>query len=104
MSRILEKSLKDARKEDRLTMGSRQVLSSIKDSKLVILSKSLDGKTSDKIRSDAKEQEIPLVDFQGTSVALGKLCGLQFRISTISFTSITNDSIKAILNESQTGA
>lgn len=104
MSRILEKSLKDARKEDRLTMGSRQVLNSVKDSKLIILSRSVDGKTSDKIRSDAKGQEIPLVDFQGTSVALGKLCGLQFRISTISFTSITNDSIKAILNESQTGA
>ena len=104
MSRILEKSLKDARKEDRLTMGSRQVLNSVKDSKLIILSRSVDGKTSDKIRSDAKGQEIPLVDFQGTSVALGKLCGLQFRISTISFTSITNDSIKAILNESQAGA
>jgi large subunit ribosomal protein L30e len=104
MNKVLEKSLKDARKEDRLTMGSRQVLNSVKDSKLIILSRSVDGETSRRIESDAKEQEIPLVNFQGTSVALGKLCGLQFRISTISFTSITNDSIKAILNDAQAGA
>ena len=104
MNKVLEKSLKDARKENRLTMGSRQVLNSVKDSKLIILSRSVDGETFRRIESDAKEQEIPLVNFQGTSVALGKLCGLQFRISTISFTSITNDSIKAILNDAQAGA
>ena len=103
MNRILEKSLKDARKENNLIMGSRQVQNSIKDSKLIILSRSLDGKTSSKIEKDAKNQNVPLVNFQGTSVALGKLCGLQFRISTISFTSITNDGITAILKDAQDG-
>ena len=41
MSKILEKSLKDARKEDRLTMGSKQVLNSMKNSKLIVLSQSV---------------------------------------------------------------
>ncbi len=41
MSKILEKSLKDALKEDKLTMGSKQVLNSIKNSKLLVLSKSV---------------------------------------------------------------
>ena len=101
MSKILEKSLRDARKEDRLTMGSKQVLSSIKNSKLIVLSQSIKKEMFEKIESDAKKEKIPLVNFQGTSVALGRLCGLQFRISTISFTSIDDASIKSILKDTQ---
>ena len=41
MSKILEKSLRDARKEDKLTMGAKQVLNSIKNSKLIVLSQSI---------------------------------------------------------------
>ena len=44
MSKILEKSLKDARKENRLTMGSKEVLNSVNNSKLIVLSQSVDKK------------------------------------------------------------
>jgi len=101
MSKILEKSLKDARKEDKLTLGAKQVLNSIKNSKLVVLSQSVKKEMFEKIESDAKKEKIPLVNFQGTSVALGRLCGLQFRISTISFTSITDSNIQSILNDTK---
>ena len=101
MSKILEKSLKDARKEGRLTMGAKQVLGSVGNSKLIVLSRSVDGDTMGRIEADAKKEKIPLVNFQGTSVALGRLCGLQFRISTISFTSIDETNIKSILNDVQ---
>ena len=101
MSKILEKSLRDARKEDKLIMGTKQVLNSVKNSKLIILSQSIKKEMFEKIESDAKKQKIPLVNFQGTSVALGRLCGLQFRISTISFTSIDDASIKSILKDTE---
>jgi len=101
MSKILEKSLRDARKEDKLTMGTKQVLNSIKNSKLIVLSQSIKKEMVEQIESDAKKEKIPLVNFQGTSVALGRLCGLQFRISTISFTSIDDASIKSILKDTQ---
>jgi len=99
--KILEKSLKDARKEDRLTMGSKQVLNSMKNSKLIVLSQSVKKEMLEKLESDAKKEKIPLVNFQGTSVALGRLCGLQFRISTISFTSIDDANIKSILKDTE---
>jgi large subunit ribosomal protein L30e len=99
MSKILEKSLRDARKEDQLTMGTKQVLNTMKNSKLIVLSKSIKKEMFEKIESDAKKEKIPLVNFQGTSVALGRLCGLQFRISTISFTSLDDASIKSILKD-----
>jgi large subunit ribosomal protein L30e len=99
MSKILEKSLKDALKEEKLTMGTRQVLNSIKNSKLIVLTQSAKKEMIEKIESDAKKEKIPLVNFQGTSVALGRLCGLQFRISTISFTSIDDANVKSILKD-----
>ena len=101
MSKILEKSLRDARKEDKLTMGTKQVLNSMKNSKLIVLSQSLKKEVLEQIESDAKKEKIPLVNFQGTSVALGRLCGLQFRISTISFTSLDDASIKSILKDTE---
>ena len=102
MSKILEKSLKDAHKENKLTMGSKQVLNSVNNSKLIVLSQSVSKEMFEKIESDAKKQKVPLVNFQGTSVALGRLCGLQFRISTISFTSIDGANIKSILKDTET--
>ncbi|AJW71578.1 ribosomal L7Ae/L30e/S12e/Gadd45 family protein [Nitrosopumilus adriaticus] len=101
MSKLLEKSLKDARKEDQLTFGTKQVLNSLKNSKLIVLSQSVSKEMVEKIESDAKKEKVPLVNFQGTSVALGRLCGLQFRISTISFTSITDANIKSILKDTE---
>ena len=102
MSKILEKALKDALKEDKLTMGAKQVLNSVKNSKLIVLSQSVEKEMFEKIESDAKKEKIPFVNFQGTSVALGRLCGLQFRISTLSFTSITDANIKSILKDTET--
>ena len=101
MSKILEKILKDAIKEDKITMGTKQVLNSMKDSKLIVLSKSVQKEMFIKIESNAKKENIPLVNFQGTSVALGRLCGLQFRISTISFTSLSDANIKSILKDTE---
>ena len=102
MQKVLEKTLKDAIKENQCILGTKQVLNSISKSKLVVLSKSIQTETREKIESDAKKQKVPLVNFQGTSVALGRLCGLQFRISTISFTSIDEANIKSILNDTKT--
>lgn len=102
MSKVLEKILKDALKEDKIMMGTKQVLNSMKNSKLIVLSQSVQKEMFAKIELDAKKEKIPLVNFQGTSVALGRLCGLQFRISTISFTSLSDANIKTILKDTET--
>ena len=79
----------------------KQVLGSLKDSKLIILSQSIKKEISEKIEESAKKEKIPTVQFKGTSVALGRLCGLQFRVSTVSFPSLTETNIKSILKESE---
>ncbi len=83
-------------------MGAKQVLNSVKNSRLIVLSQSVEKEMFEKIESNAKKERIPFVNFQGTSVALGRLCGLQFRISTLSFTSITDTNVKSILKDTET--
>jgi large subunit ribosomal protein L30e len=102
MRKILEKALKDAMKEKKSILGSKEVLHSIKDSKLVVLSQSAPKKTADKILENAKKEKISTLQFEGSSVALGRLCGLQFRVSTISLTSVSDANIKSIIKESET--
>ncbi len=102
MKKILEKALKDSMKEKKSILGSKQVLSSLKNSKLVILSQSAPKKFADKIIEGAKKEKVSTLQFEGSSVALGRLCGLQFRVSTLSLTSVSDANIKSIMKESET--
>lgn len=102
MSKILEKALKDAKKEKKSILGSKEVLNSLKNSKLIVLSQSAPKKMAEKIIEGAKKEKISTVQFEGSSVALGRLCGLQFRVSTISLTSVSDANIKSIMKESKT--
>jgi large subunit ribosomal protein L30e len=102
MKKLLEKALKESVKENKSTLGVKQVQNSMKNSKLIVISQSVPDDTAKTIQENAKKQKISTVQFEGSSVALGRLCGLQFRVSTISLTSITDANIKSILKESET--
>ena len=99
MAKLLEKALTSAIKERKHTLGTKQVVSSMKNSKLVVISQSVSTKIAKKIEESAQNDSIPLLHFNDTSVILGKLCGLQFRVSAISLSSLSNTNIQAILKE-----
>lgn len=100
MGKLLEKALKDALQESKCVLGVKQVLQSIKNAKLVVVSKSVSKESMDKIEK-SKDDKVATLQFDGSSVALGKVCGLQFRVSAASLTSIPDSNIKAILKESE---
>jgi len=99
MQKVLEKTLKDAIKENQCILGTKQVLNSISKSKLVVLSKSIQTETREKIETDAKKSKISTLTFNDTSVNLGKLCGLQFRVSTLSLPHISESDITSLKKE-----
>jgi len=99
MQKVLEKTLKDAIKENQCILGTKQVLNSISKSKLVVLSKSIQTEMRQKIESDAKKSKIPTLTFNDTSVSLGKLCGVQFRVSTLSLPQISDSEITSLKKE-----
>ena len=97
----LEKTLKDAIKEDAYIIGTKQVLGNISKSKLVLVSKSVPRQISEKIESHAKKSNISTISYDHTSVNLGKLCGLQFRVSAFSLTNIAAADIKTLQKETE---
>jgi large subunit ribosomal protein L30e len=101
MRKLLEKALRDAMKDKKRTLGAKQVLNTMKNSKLVVLSQSIPKDMAKKIHEHTKKEKVSTLDFEGSSVALGRLCGLQFRVSTISLTSLSDANIKSILKESE---
>jgi large subunit ribosomal protein L30e len=101
MSKLLEKTLKDAIKERKRILGSKQILATMQNSKLIVLSQSIPQNMEEKIQKSAKKEKVLTLNFEGSSVALGRLCGLQFRVSAISLTSLSDTSIKSLLKETK---
>ena len=102
MAKQLEKALTDAIKARKRFLGTKQIISTIKDSKLVVISKSVPTLSAKKIEETAQNNSVPLVHFNDTSLILGKLCGLPFRVSSISLSALSNTNVQAILKEYET--
>lgn len=97
-AKMLEKALKDGAKESRCVFGAKEVMSSMSDAKLVVVSAG--GPASEAAAEAAGGAGVPSVRFEGGSVALGKACGLQFRVSAVSFREMPDAGVSSIIAES----
>lgn len=66
----IEKFVKDAISSKKYKIGIREVMSSIKGSKLVIVSNSVPQDSVDKIAKDSNDFGVPLLKYDGTSMQL----------------------------------
>lgn len=99
MVKIIEKVLKDAVNANKYKCGTREVLGSMKGSKLIMLSNSLKTESRSKLEEQAKSANVPLYVFDGNSFKLGKLCNKPFRISVLALKSGTDAEINSILSD-----
>lgn len=97
--KALEKVIKDAVAADKYKSGIKEVLQSVKGSKLIIVSKSLDSADRAKLEEQAKTANVAVYEYPGTSVQLGKLCNRPYRITAIAIKSGTAAEIDAIMSE-----
>jgi large subunit ribosomal protein L30e len=99
MAKTIDKVLKDALGANKYRFGTKEVLQSIKGSKLIILSTSVESENRSKIEEQAKSSNVPVYAFDGNSFKLGKLCNKPFRISIIALKGGTDTQISSILSE-----
>jgi len=66
---------------------------------LIILSQSIQKNTLQKIEETANSSKVPTLNFNGSSVELGRLCGTQFRISALSLKTLSETNLKTLLKE-----
>jgi large subunit ribosomal protein L30e len=97
--KTLEKVIKEAIVADKYKSGIKEALQSVKGSKLIIVSKSIDSEDEKKLEDQAKSANVPIYDYPGTSMQLGKLCNKPFRITAIAIKSGTADEIRTIVSE-----
>ena len=102
MVKLLEKVIKDAVEDGKCSFGSKEAISSIKNSKLVVLSHSVPEKMLQKIQQAAKTSKVSTLNYNGSSVELGRLCGTQFRISVVSLMTLSDTNLKGIIKELET--
>ena len=103
MVKLLEKVIKDAVEDDKCSFGSKEVISFMKNSKLVVLSYSVPEKMLQKIQQAAKNSNVSTLNYKGSSVELGRLCGTQFRISVVSLKTLSDINLKGIIKELEAG-
>jgi len=97
--KTIEKVLKDAMNANKYKCGTKEVLQSMKGSKLIMLSNSLKSGSRLKLEKQAKSYDVPLYAFDGNSLKLGKLCNKPFRISAIALKSGTDAEINSIVSD-----
>jgi large subunit ribosomal protein L30e len=98
MVKTLEKLIKNAIAENKYKSGTKEVLQSMRGSKLIVMSKSLAPIDRLKLEEQAKSSSIPIYLFQGNSIQLGKLCNKPFRISIVSLKSGNDEEISSIIS------
>ncbi|HEY9387738.1 MAG TPA: ribosomal L7Ae/L30e/S12e/Gadd45 family protein [Nitrososphaeraceae archaeon] len=81
--------------------GTKEVLKSVKGSKLIIVSKSLSEKYRRELEDHTKSSSVPVYYFVGNSVQLAKLCGMPYRVTTIALKTGSSDEINTILTEKE---
>src|SRR5215510_8432875 len=95
----IEKIVKDAIYSKKYKIGTREVIASIKGSKLVIVSNSVPEKTVDRISKDSNDLGVPMIKYEGSSIKLGKVCNKQFKVSAICIKAGNDEDIKQIVSE-----
>ena len=98
MVKTLEKIVKNAITDNKYKSGTKEVLHSMRGSKLIVMSNSVAPKDRLKLEEEAKSSNIPIYRFQGNSVQLGKLCNKPFRISIMSLKSGSDEDINLLIS------
>ncbi len=85
MLKSIDKTIKEAVGRGKFKCGLRQALQSVKGSKLIVISRSIDHSNRLELEEKAKSAGVSIQEFDGNSIQLGKLCGKPFRVSAVSF-------------------
>ena len=91
----LERALTEVAKTGKYVLGSREVLKSLKGSKLVVYSGSRDLPHIEGIVRACTQRSIPVVAYDGSSEDLGRLLGKPFLVSVVAVKSPVTEDLAA---------
>ena len=93
----LEKIIKEAKSSKKYKEGLKEVKSSVRGSKLIIVSTSLRNTDKQFIEKHCNELKVPLYYYSDNSIKLGRLFNRPYRISAVALKSIADEDVNALL-------
>jgi large subunit ribosomal protein L30e len=93
----VSKTLKEAMKSGKYSLGAREVLTSIKGSKAIIFTKSVPLVIAVRLREAAQKQGVPVIDLNATSAELARMIGRPYKVSAMALRSLSEADLKQLL-------
>ena len=93
---LLGRVLKEAMKSGKYTLGTKEVVSEVKSSKLVIAAASLPGKSGKMLREEAEKNKVPLLVLDRNSAQLGRLLGRPYKVSAVAIRSVSESDLRQL--------
>ncbi len=93
----VSKTLKEAMKSGKYSLGAREVLSSMKGAKAVICTRSVPIGIEGKLREEAKKLGVPIIDLNATSAELARIIGRPYKVSAVALRSVSDSDLKQLL-------
>jgi large subunit ribosomal protein L30e len=93
---ILGRVLKEAMKAGKYTLGTKEVVSEVKSSKIVIAASSISGKAGEKLKAEAEKNKVPVVILDKNSAQLGRLLGRPYKVSAIALRQVSDSDLRQL--------
>lgn len=92
----LAKVLKEAMKAGKSSLGAKETIAAVKGSKAILCSRSLPPELGSRLRAEAKENGVPVVELTQTSSELARLVGRPYRVSAIALKGVSDADVKQL--------
>jgi large subunit ribosomal protein L30e len=93
---VLGRVLKEAMKGGKYTLGTKEVVSEVKSSKVVIAASPMSGKSGERLKLEAEKNKVPVVILDRNSAQLGKLLGRPYKVSAIALRQISESDLRQL--------
>jgi len=96
---VLARVLKEAIKSGKYTLGTKEVISEMKTSKMVILAAATSNRSheQDALAREAEKNKVAVVKVDRSSAQLGRMMGRPFRVSAIALRSVAEVDYRALV-------
>ena len=103
---VLARVLKEAIKSGKFTIGTKEVISELKSSKMVIAASTISSKDSDEggLVKAAERNKVPVVKIDKSSAQLGRMMGKPFRVSAIALRVVAEGDFRQLVGSASQAA
>jgi len=96
MERAVSEALRKLPLVGKIAYGKKETMASIKGSKLVVYSSSVDEETVGRLEGLSRRHSVPMFKFEGTSADLAQILGVPFKVSMLSVRFTSEEDMKRV--------